>query len=129
MNTQPKIPTLIALWHKIKPVLRVITTPSAHFYPDIRYDEVQKIRALHVTLLVLGGVVLLVNIPLLGITGGTAGVTSKLVMPSFWLSALIGYILSWRGMWRVALHSVYLVQLSILTSLAFHIGDERGVLA
>lgn len=125
MNTQNASPPLTAMWQLIKPTLRSLITPSKRFYPNISRDEMQKIRGLHITFWVLGITILVVSLPLFK-TNSSEEVTRNLVMPCFWLSAIIGYILSWRGMWRVAMHSVYLVQFGVLTSFALYLGARGG---
>lgn len=123
MPPQGKTSPFKTWMHTIKPILRALTTPTPRFYPNMTLEVLYKIRTLHLSLIVLAILSFFVSIAMsLSELSSNGYVTRNLVLSGFWIFALIGYILSWRGMWRFVMSAASVVIILFITAEAISVG-------
>jgi PAS domain S-box-containing protein len=123
MQVEPPASPYIAIWRKLILFLRQLTAP--HGYVNLSPDDHRRIRALNVTILLLGSIILLVMLPFyLLLPPNTHTPQQYTITASFGMMCIIGYVLVRRGMWKTTMRLIFWGLFIITTSFAIYMGIE-----
>ena len=123
MQAQRKPTSFISIWLYLKPILRALITPTAQFYPNISAQEFLKIRTLKISLIALGFLSIIMSIPISLFEVSSSNHPYRYwALSAFWLFSVLGYTLTWRGMWKWVMHTLYIAIMLIVSAEAVYLG-------
>ncbi len=123
MQAQRNPSILRTIWRDLKPILRALITPTAEFYPNISAQEFLKIRTLKISLIALGFLSIIMSIPISLFEVSSSNHPYRYwALSAFWLFSVLGYTLTWRGMWKWVMHTLYIAIMLIVSAEAVYLG-------
>jgi PAS domain S-box-containing protein len=111
-------------WVFILDQLRTITRPSMR-YTTVSYAEYRRIRAFNATLVLAIGAMLIATSTSFLFIGGSDNAEGRIILSigNVFVFSLC-YVISQRGMWRVAAYLLFIGELLMLFAFAVSIGEE-----